>query len=837
MKSSKSSSAAKKKKNDDDDDDDPVEESPVVLVRRGLRMLKKMLDDEGGRRDADEEDKEHEDDLKIVVKLIKRRLATTWATVPRWVQLAMKLGLVGVAVKRPLAIVMGWAYVLRWMLQLVFFLVIKFPVLILLLLLGGMVILSMVPSLLGYLFTTLITRYVLAGGSPATISVPKIEARAISITAYFERGSATKKDTFANTGALMFHIVVRGFKFGNPPGFRRDHMLSVEHVNIVMAIPLATLRALPRLGYDVVFHKTMWSPWPSFNDRRRLDAEDFGTSVAEAARRNGIPAIRFERFDFDDVDLNFEMHHGELNINGITRLLAEAHAFAGADRRLSREAARKKTTTTDSDDDSDDDDSDVKKLPRPNQLVVKILKVRGLFTTKGHHHQRPQQQKKTKSGTGDGSPKPPPNPPTSAEAASGSPENEDENEDDEDDDEDDDEETQDELYSGPVQVEVKARSEKGTAKGTCSNGEAEMDPASIFRLQVTDPSTVIRLSVKSESVRCQWVMTAKWLVSAPTYCEGDVEAMEDGLKGWVTLRDRRGRKFVGKPPEVYIELAWKHVVGAFVAGTAPALTAMEQIASDGDETALRMGDLKAVRRMLRDFPLRVDVWRCTIRDMELHIKDLFMGRRGQAEVGDGARDAIILPLTDMKAVLRNDLDKSLDPRLTFGRGIDLDDFLLRFFKKGVAPQLMRQNAINQSLSQSTAAFAKQLWVGGNLMNFFSSSSSSRSSSSSSTSSAQPETTTNDDDPEPPPAPPAEPTTTAAAFRILGAQGRDLLGASARKLQDAVRRKKTDDDHLSSGFVSPRTSARRQFHLNDDRDDVSSTVSAHRDDDDDPASGN
>ena len=41
----------------------------------------------------------------------------------------------------------------------------------------------------------------------------------------------------------------------------------------------------------------------------------------------------------------------------------------------------------------------------------------------------------------------------------------------------------------------------------------------------------------------------------------------------------------------------------------------------------------------------------------LHVKDLFMGRRGQSEVGTGSRDAVFLPLVEVsEACLRHTLD-------------------------------------------------------------------------------------------------------------------------------------------------------------------------------------
>ena len=69
---------------------------------------------------------------------------------------------------------------------------------------------------------------------------------------------------------------------------------------------------------------------PTANEDRR-EAMDTGATARETLRRAKLPAIQFERWDIEGVDLNFEMHHGELNINAIARCLAEADAFAKKD--------------------------------------------------------------------------------------------------------------------------------------------------------------------------------------------------------------------------------------------------------------------------------------------------------------------------------------------------------------------------------------------------------------------------------------------------------------------------------------------------------------------------
>ena len=153
----------------------------------------------------------------------------------------------------------------------------------------------------------------------------------------------------------------------------------------------------------------------------------------------------------------------------------------------------------------------------------------------------------------------------------------------------------------------------------------------IFRLQLTDPSTVLKLAVRSEGVAgCTtlgaFFVTAKWLVSDPQYCDhrqGAIYCTENGFKGWVILKDRRLRRRWGKPdqmqkdPELEVEVKWVHVVGGFDAAVANATggTAMEQLTANSEESALRIGDIRACRRMLSDFPLRVDVKRVSIREV------------------------------------------------------------------------------------------------------------------------------------------------------------------------------------------------------------------------------
>ena len=88
-----------------------------------------------------------------------------------------------------------------------------------------------------------------------------------------------------------------------------------------------------------------------------------------------------------------------------------------------------------------------------------------------------------------------------------------------------------------------------------------------------------------------------------------------------------------------------------------------------------------------------------------------MGKRGQAEVGNGARDAVVLPLVDVTDVfLRNEADLARKPGEET-TGVSIEEFLERFFLRGVTNQLMRHSVINSLFQQTFSSVVKQLWLG------------------------------------------------------------------------------------------------------------------------------
>ena len=103
------------------------------------------------------------------------------------------------------------------------------------------------PELLGKLFSVCISHYAVARGSNS-VHVPKVEAQSIAMHAWFVKRERVnmflEKESLSwlldlvhdLLGPKVIHwyggfrwslyvsVVIRGFKFGNPPGFRKNHM-------------------------------------------------------------------------------------------------------------------------------------------------------------------------------------------------------------------------------------------------------------------------------------------------------------------------------------------------------------------------------------------------------------------------------------------------------------------------------------------------------------------------------------------------------------------------------------------------------------------------------------
>ncbi|KAH8053997.1 hypothetical protein JL722_9162 [Aureococcus anophagefferens] len=327
--------------------------------------------------------------------------------------------------------------------------------------------------------------------------------------------------------ALHADITVRDFRFGNPPGFERDHLLDVRAAAFCVETNHCPRRTTAGARAS--------TPRAALATPRR----------ARRSRRSASSA------DAEGVDLNFELHHGELNINAIARCLAECEAFGGPGAGAGAGAAPRRTASSSA--------SSARRLARAAPPA----------------------------DAADGGAAPPPG-----------------------------------RYEGPSGA---------------------------------DPRTTRR----RPSSRSRSAGSAR---PAPTRREA----------------------------------------------AAPG-TALEQLAANSEESALRVGDRAACRRMLEDFP-PADA-SVSIRNAELHVKDLFMGRHGQAEVGAGRRDAVHLPLVDVTEACLRSGDDAGRPDGEPGVGVGLAEFLERFFLKGVTHQLLRHSVVNSLVGQVSSSYLKQLVAG------------------------------------------------------------------------------------------------------------------------------
>ena len=210
-------------------------------------------------------------------------------------------------------------------------------------------------------------------------------------------------------------------------------------------------------------------------------------------------------------------------------------------------------------------------------------------------------------------------------------------------------------YGLPARSSVVA-SVRGDAKRTAeraswgATSEAVFEPHQAFEFACPDPSAVLVVEVFDEAAAsrravARWIVTSKMLVLDPFNVYGrDLKASRDrGAGGGVvyTLRGRMALRNVGayaRRDGPAVELVLK-VDYAAVAG-APTqyellqkrpLTALAQLQQNSAETGFRLGSLGDVRRMLDDFPLLLDVRAFGVKDVRLHLNELFSGYKGRGD--------------------------------------------------------------------------------------------------------------------------------------------------------------------------------------------------------------
>ena len=164
-----------------------------------------------------------------------------------------------------------------------------------------------------------------------------------------------------------------------------------------------------------------------------------------------------------------------------------------------------------------------------------------------------------------------------------------------------------------------------------------------FTMHVPDASTVLQVEmldedfVKSDLIG-SWIMTMKWLAVDPRHCKHNCEESftvtkdADGypiVRGWFRLmdsngdtEDENGNMTCG---EIEMELNWRFSKVMHETEVLHELTALEQLKMNSAETQLRLGSIPRVIHRLESFPLRFRVHRCTLRDISVNLKDMFMG--------------------------------------------------------------------------------------------------------------------------------------------------------------------------------------------------------------------
>lgn len=238
------------------------------------------------------------------------------------------------------------------------------------------------------------------------------------------------------------------------------------------------------------------------------------------------------------------------------------------------------------------------------------------------------------------------------------------------------------------------------------------DASAVCYFPVTDASTVLHVSVCNKDLTLngfigQWVMTLKYLFTNPRYnYHNSIEIKRPGyIRGWFPLRSRRFHR-MGKCGEIELEIEWFHNDALEQEASSPCTNgAMAQLKQNSNETNLRLGDRERLKEKLNSVPLLFDIDRVTIRNVEVYVKDLFMGKTGHAETlktaGKSADEAnsIQIDLIDFRKLFR---PKYGDP------GIPCYKVVHRFFAKGLPPMIFEGKILGSALSQSTSGLAHHL---------------------------------------------------------------------------------------------------------------------------------
>ena len=210
-------------------------------------------------------------------------------------------------------------------------------------------------------------------------------------------------------------------------------------------------------------------------------------------------------------------------------------------------------------------------------------------------------------------------------------------------------------YALPARSSVVA-SVRGDAKRTAereswgAGREAVFEPHEAFEFACPDPSAVLVVEVFDEAAAstkavARWIVTSKMLVLDPFNVYGrDLKASRDRGAGGGVVYKLRGRMALrnvgaytgrdGSDVELVLKVDYAAVAGAPTQSELlqkRPLTALAQLQQNSAETGLRLGSLSDVRRMLDDFPLLLDVRAFGVKDVRLHLNELFAGYKGRGD--------------------------------------------------------------------------------------------------------------------------------------------------------------------------------------------------------------
>jgi len=382
------------------------------------------------------------------------------------------------------------------------------------------------------------------------------------------------------SGKLHLVLYAEGFGFENPPGFPHQYFAGADSVAIHVAVEMESLWRL-RLMFDP-------SRWPEQSPAILTVPQKFPWDPTAVEKSLTVPApwhrhylgvLEIYSIEIQGACCTFELGpNRELSVNGVVRRLAESEVNSTL-RRMEDphgEVGRAMRAAF---------GMEPLKVPfSPNKLIIWVRKARNL--------QAPDRD------------------PFGRRTAS-------------------------DPYA-----EVKVRHQAlhtVVQLGTCSPVWEER-----FVLHVTDPSSLLVVNVYDEDVFNQnvllgrWVMTMKYLISKPDFCEHGknfkVKRLQKGtrISGWFPLVDAKYQR-LGEMGEVEMVVEWVYdpeFADIYIPPLALNGGAMEQLSMNSEETDYRGGDPTPALIEWKALPILFKLHLFVMHDTSFFLKDIFAGMKG-----------------------------------------------------------------------------------------------------------------------------------------------------------------------------------------------------------------